>query len=237
MMFFIYIQHKCASGWLNRVFSTAAKAEKLHFMCSESFAGDFLSTAKYKRNDVCLISNGDASKDILDPTSKGVHVFRDPRDILISAYFSHKNSHSVEGWPELVEHRKKLNNSSLKDGLELEMEFCEGFYNILRSWNLNEKNVIQMRMEDITKDITELKRVFKFFGWQKALGDSESIWEQFSFKNLSGGRKQGQEDSNHHWRKGVSGDWVNYFDDIKDTFKEKYGDIVIKYGYEQNNNW
>ena len=52
---------------------------------------------------------------------KGFHVIRDPRDCIVSAYFSHRNSHSTRIWPELVEHRKNLIDLSTADSLNLSL--------------------------------------------------------------------------------------------------------------------
>ena len=52
------------------------------------------------------------------------------------------------------------------------------------------------------------------------------------------GRKQGEEDVKSHYRKGVAGDWVNYFDEKhRRAFKEKYNDLLIKLGYETTSDW
>ena len=62
--------------------------------------------------------------------------------------------------------------------------------------------------------------------------------EKYSFKKLSGGRKAGQENTNSHYRKGKRGDWRNHFSEAhKVVFKEKYGDLLIKLGYETDKNW
>lgn len=62
--------------------------------------------------------------------------------------------------------------------------------------------------------------------------------EKYSFKKLSGGRKSGEENTNSHYRKGKRGDWKNHFSDThKQIFKEKYGDLLIKLGYEADFDW
>jgi hypothetical protein len=64
------------------------------------------------------------------------------------------------------------------------------------------------------------------------------IVERHSFRRKSGGRKKGEENRSHHYRKGVPGDWVNYFDDkLKQSFKDRYGDLVVQLGYENDYDW
>ena len=41
-----------------------------------------------------------------------------------------------------------------------------------------------------------------------------------------------------HFRKGVAGDWKNYFDDkVKSVFKDAYGHILVATGYESDMDW
>ena len=52
------------------------------------------------------------------------------------------------------------------------------------------------------------------------------------------GRRPGEENHEAHQRKGIAGDWRNYFTDtLKDKFKSRFGDVLIKTGYEQDLNW
>jgi hypothetical protein len=53
------------------------------------------------------------------------------------------------------------------------------------------------------------------------------------FKKYSGWRDQGMEDQYSHYRKGMPGDWKNYFNrDITDYFQIKTGDLLAVLGYE-----
>jgi lipopolysaccharide transport system ATP-binding protein len=57
----------------------------------------------------------------------------------------------------------------------------------------------------------------------------------YQFERWTGGRQRGQEDSTAHERKGIAGDWRNYFSDrIKRTFKERYGELLIATNYEKD---
>ena len=52
------------------------------------------------------------------------------------------------------------------------------------------------------------------------------------------GRKPGEEDVSHHFRKGISGDWKKYFTStIKKRFKSQYGDLLIRTKYENTLDW
>lgn len=65
-----------------------------------------------------------------------------------------------------------------------------------------------------------------------------AIVDSFDFKKLAGGRKPGEVNENHHFRKGVAGDWRNHFqDDHVAAFKERYGDLPVRLGYETSPDW
>ena len=65
-----------------------------------------------------------------------------------------------------------------------------------------------------------------------------NIMEEFAFKKLTSSCSLGQEFHRNHYRKGVKGDWKNYFEEIhKDFFKDRYGELLIKLGYEKDYNW
>jgi lipopolysaccharide transport system ATP-binding protein len=58
------------------------------------------------------------------------------------------------------------------------------------------------------------------------------------FEQLTNGRKRGQEEVTEHTRKGIAGDWRNYFTDrVKRAFKVRYGGLLVAIGYEQDLNW
>jgi hypothetical protein len=62
--------------------------------------------------------------------------------------------------------------------------------------------------------------------------------ENASFENLSGGRQRGEEDHSSFFRKGIAGDWRNVFTEKdKRVYKEAVGDLIVKLGYEKDNDW
>jgi Sulfotransferase domain len=98
-------------------------------------------------------------------------------------------------------------------------------WNIL--WHLN---IINRRLNYIIPNLGRREELDK----EKL----EKFINDFSFKKLSKGRKRGVYDKKSHYRKGVSGDWVNYFNSgHKQYFKEKYGELLLKLQYESTNNW
>jgi len=65
-----------------------------------------------------------------------------------------------------------------------------------------------------------------------------AVLTKHAFERLSGGRPRGDEDPDHHSRKGVSGDWRRHFTEAHvDRFKRLYNPLLLKTGYEVSENW
>ncbi len=168
-------------------------------------------------------------------------VIRDLRDTMISNYFSLKTSHvDKQLAPEVREFREKLNSSSVTDGLMVTLDewVPSGAAEIQESWLKAGESFY--RFEDIVLgDSSALERILiEDCELPVPLTRLQRAMESASFEELSGGRARGQEDLASHWRKGISGDWKNYFTKpLKDNFKERYGRLLIDTGYEKNMDW
>jgi Sulfotransferase domain len=58
------------------------------------------------------------------------------------------------------------------------------------------------------------------------------------FETLTGGWPRGVEDVRSHERRGVAGDWRNYFTDrVTRAFKARFGDLLVAAGYEKDLQW
>ena len=165
-------------------------------------------------------------------------VLRDARDALISFYFSLKFSHAV-ALDRMAHDRDLVRSLDIEDGLMVAIEYwMQGIADIHSTWLESGEPIV--RYEDLVQD--------DFGTMKKALMDRlrlpiteqslRAAIETCRFERLSGGRRQGQEDSGSHFRKGVAGDWQNYFTPrITATFKRKFGDLLIAGGYERDHNW
>lgn len=142
-----FTHHKCATNWV---------ASISNYM------------KKYVNEDVDWNGNSCYQRHVSE-NDTGLHIIRDPRAMLLSAYNSHKYSHPVVNWPELVDHRKKLNAVDFETGLMLTMDFLQStewqwsdrhvenrpfppFTQIL-TWDYkNNNNIRTVKMEEITTD-------------------------------------------------------------------------------------
>ena len=165
-------------------------------------------------------------------------VIRDLRDTLISGYFSIKLSHSIQTWMQDYQ-RAALRSLSLEDGLIYLMdEWLIGCARIQTSWVEGDEPVI--RYEDLLeRDLEILERLLLD---ECRLPIAREILHKAvltnRFENLTGGRVRGQEEITAHIRKGIAGDWRNYFNErVKRAFKIRYGGLLIVTGYEKDMNW
>src|SRR5207248_3328040 len=83
---------------------------------------------------------------------KGFHVIRDPRDIVVSAYYSHLHSHPTNGWPELARHRELLTSISKEEGLSCEMEFLRREFEDMQSWDYSMPYVLEIKLETLVQN-------------------------------------------------------------------------------------
>ena len=269
--------HKCATRWVNGILRPLCREMGYrhrvvwHPGMFDSNLSEFV--AQYK---IDFLSYTNAHYDFVKQlnTVRGFHVVRDPRDICVSAYFSHLESHETEHWPELVEHRQKLQSMPRDEGLLLDMEFVSVHMDEMDSWDYSDPDFLQVKMETLTADpYRQFLGIFDFMGIlddrplgarlslqyavarrlrratmarismpqyygripaEKALG---IVWRN-NFSNKSGGRRPGEEDTASHYRKGVPGDWRNYFQkEHIDFFKERYNSLLVKLGYESHCDW
>ncbi len=160
--------HKAASTWSNRIvkdvcldmgfrYAFVTREEVLNIDLREFVDKnkvDFLS---------CLNTNFERVKGL--GKLRGFHVIRDPRDLVVSAYFSHLYSHPTNVWKELVSYRKKLEKLSKSEGLLLEMEFCRRFIDDMYTWNYSLPNILELKMEDLIKNPYKKNlEIFRFLG-------------------------------------------------------------------------
>ena len=164
-------------------------------------------------------------------------IYRDPRDMLISQVFfatdmyeEHAMYEYYNSLSDFGERLKVAITGIEKDGLK--MVSVKQRYEGVFQW-LEQKNVMCIRFEDLVnnRDIT----------LQAMLNEVEKTGYQIPTpreKAMSVLIEAIQPGKSHTFRSGKTGGWKELFtDEHKTLFKDVAGDLLVKLGYEKNNEW
>lgn len=169
---------------------------------------------------------------------KIVVLWRDPKDIMVSWYFHSVvgNNHSNEAFVRSV--REKCGITCPEDVVlnlpkfirySFAGEMSPGFNwnDFYDKWHAD-SNAVHISYEELRNNpVDALSRLIVELGFELDDNKIKCVVEKFSFKNVSG-RSEGQEDNKSFARKGVVGDWVNYFsDEALLVFNEAVADRAI----------
>lgn len=160
--------HKCATRWVNGVLRPLCREMGLRHKVvwhPDMFDRNLSEFVSQYNIDFLSYTNADYQCVKQLKSVRGFHVVRDPRDICVSAYFSHLFSHETKNWPELIEHRRKLEKLSKYEGLLLDMEFTAVHLEEMDSWDYDDPNFLQVKMETLTADpYRQFLKIFDFMG-------------------------------------------------------------------------
>ncbi len=171
---------------------------------------------------------------------KFIVTYRDLRDMCISRYFH------IKADPK-HRHHEFYNKASLEDGIMHCIRIIEDEYvSWVKDWiDISHKYkdmILTIKYEDLNRDpFHTLKKIMEFYNFDfnddfvSSLASSKLKKE----KNLAVELKKGFLGRlGSTARKGIIGDWKNYFNDNhKKKFKEIAGDLLIELGYEKDYNW
>lgn len=153
---------------------------------------------------------------------RGVHVIRDPRQVLVSNYFHHKNGHNLESagwvWDQLKENRPILNELPLEDGLLYELSHISRdiLENQLFAWQANE-NILEIKLENFDTQPTYcISHIMEFLGLK--------VLPMIRYETRNANPE--------------SVSWREIFTDrVTKIFKDLYGGDLIRLGYEMDTKW
>lgn len=197
--------HKCATNWLVKYLTDFSERNGRTIFLSHLTYADIPEDA-----DVILQMNAVYEERLPDPHVHRVHVVRNPLDIIVSAYHSHRRTHSDLLWPELTRQRRVLEAVSDEAGLFLTLAFLErddfhsgavGPLHALRHWRFDDADYRTIRMEDmVAAPSTVLAPILG------KVGDGLPPDHDHSFAAISG-RTPGRLDETSHYRSGTPDRW------------------------------
>ncbi|MGJ3242698.1 MAG: sulfotransferase domain-containing protein [Opitutales bacterium] len=160
--------HKAASSWIRLILETLCRQARIpHAGFDNPAQFDHNLPDWLRAHPVRVISYTNAAWQDVEPLMplRGIHLIRDPRDILVSAYHSHRNSHPTDAWPELLPHRQKLQALDTEDGLLEELVFSECYLRQIDTWTDDHPEILELRFEEVTAHPTDaLLRAFAWLG-------------------------------------------------------------------------
>lgn len=236
MTVFHITHHKAGSQWINRIFHALdygrlvlPEPDNPQFLTRPITAGAIYPTLYITREQFESVR--------LPRHWRRFVIIRDLRDSLISAYFSFKHSHPViVNRTEAV--RSKLHEMDFEDGLIFMIQ--QRMFTMAQvqwSWYAAGEELIKYE-ELLAHDEEILERVLLK---KCRIGVTrERLLEVIRANKFEArsGRPRGQEDIMSHERKGVAGDWRNYFTPkVTQEFKMRFGSVLIATGYEKDFNW
>ena len=160
--------HKCASTWLGDISREICAAAGIVYASVHSprvFENDLRSFVDRNQIDFLAYVNANRTYVAALDDFRGFHVIRDPRDIVVSSYFSHLHSHPTTDWPELVDHRRQLQEVDKDRGLYVVIDFLEDVFDDIGTWDYADHRVLELKMEDVVRAPADvLVKAFSFLG-------------------------------------------------------------------------
>jgi len=194
--------------------------------------------------------------------NKIIYLVRDGRDVLIS-YYHHQliwNDKNKKEAHNVNYHRNAVGFSNFENVQENILEYMQYSYTHVPSkrtrfvfpgnwqeyneaWTEqmhNNPNIYMVRYEDLLENTADVlgKLMEEFLDVQDLDQKKiEEVVQKYSFENQTK-RKKGEENAKSFLRKGIRGDWKNYFGNKeKEVFKEYSKNVLIRLGYEENQDW
>ena len=194
---------------------------------------------------------------------KILYLVRDGRDVLISLYYHQLiwNDKNKLNPKDVTYHRAQTGFKDFEDvkgnmndfisytfteepSKWQQFTYMGNWYSFNRAWldeiNKANSNVYLISYEELLKDTYgAMYRMLHEFFDEKEIDTSRlsATVQKFSFENQTK-RKKGVEQKNSFLRKGISGDWKNYFgEQEKESMKKYTKGLLVELGYEADENW
>jgi hypothetical protein len=158
------------------------------------------------------------------------YIYRDLRDSLVSEYF-----HKAYLDPRLKETYPILKEVSDETAFDfdhiMKWSTVAPFYRDVASWVAN-SNIPSVKFENLAQQPKEsFRSLLAFYGKNYSESDLDAAIAFASFQ-AKAGRQPGEEDRKSHYRKGIVGDWRNYFNERQhaDLWNE-FGDVLEQLDY------
>lgn len=229
---FVGTHHKAMTTYFRAVLRILA------FGLNEKYETSFMDLPSAKTR-IFLSAHSMTNLNELGPY-RGIHIMRDPRDMIVSSYHYHKWTN--ENWVHVpdndgVTYQEKLQAVDKTEGLFMTIRHFIFFSReTLENWDLDDPNIMEVKYDDLMGENRDQVyfRMFKFLGLEgKALELSIRLMRLFE----AGKRSRISKDSVNeraHIRSGKSEQWKKELEPGHIAYIEKeLGHILDKFGYDR----
>lgn len=183
-----------------------------------------------------LFARPEAVARVCSPAFVPFFIFRDPRDVVVSHvfYVTDMEARHVhhDYYQSLPDFNARLNVSILgRSDIDIEFPDITGRFAPYLNW-LDHPEVMVIHFEDLILDrASALTRIMEHFLARAPLQTSR----QLILNSLAASINPGQSPT---FRSGKTGEWKKHFtDEHKKVFKDVAGELLMRLGYEKNNDW
>lgn len=242
--------HKTGTVWMRKVFRLGTNKMGLTRINLGSFApasevpddGHAVLVNWYSKFDETLLTR---------PDLRGIHLIRDPRDVLLSGARYHQIA-PLKGEKPLHTPLKRLGGrtyqehiNSLPDDREKLLFEMENYHretvSQMLAWNYDRPNFMELRYEDLIQDTdcSLFSQALDFLGY--AGEEKEAFLDLYWEHSLFGGLKTEESRKGFlaaHVSSGKAQQWARKLPrDIAEIYAERYGEALIALGYETDHSW
>jgi hypothetical protein len=230
-MLFVATHHKAMTTYFHAVLKALALALDIPF--------ERVANADLPKPGTRMFLSMQGKQDLarLGPY-RGVHVMRDPRDMIVSGYHYHKWTH--ETWVHRLDengesYQQKLNRLDKTEGLFLEIDHFIFFYrDTLTGWNLDDPDLYEVSYEALMGPEKRAKyvEIFTHLGFREAeLKLATDLMKLFEAESRSG-KASGAINQKSHVRSGKSGQWETELEPAHLAYiEQELGPVLRKFGY------
>ena len=227
--------HKTGTVWMKNVFSAFAEEFGYRFHNVEV-------QKDFPREDFLFAPHSRFSEDLKQGDYRGLHLIRDPRDMVLSGVRYHLDS--KEKW--LRQPRESLGGLSYQASLaklppaeqfKFELEhLAVNAFSELGAWDYEDKCFVELRYEELIEDETGAKFRRAAESLPLTSPEVDALCQLFIHQSLFNPRIRMH--MPRHIRDGSPRQWIQQMSRQQgEWFVDIAGDLLIALGYEKNHDW
>jgi hypothetical protein len=163
-----------------------------------------------------------------------LYVIRDPRDVVVSWYYSMRDSHRLMG--KVFEHRKNLRHLDFEDGLAYCIRNFHLKLSFMRSWAYAEgdPDTLFVRLEDLSSaPVQGFMEIMEHCRISIGRPELEEILASYTREKMRKRDLEVRDDPERSHYRSTPSDWREVFTERhRELFRDVTGDLVELLGYE-----